>query len=101
MPILALFTGDIDKSQYDALRKEVGWETNHAAGGIIHAAGVDDAGKMHVADVWESPDALNAFVGTRLQPALTKLRLPTPNVEVFPVHNLNALSAIDRYKLDR
>ena len=32
MPILALFTGDIDKSQYEALRKEVGWEKNHAVG---------------------------------------------------------------------
>jgi hypothetical protein len=99
MPILALFTGDIDKSQYELLRKEVGWETNHAAGGIIHAASVDEAGKMHVADVWESAEALNAFVASRLQPAMTKLKLPTPNVEVFPVHNLNALAAIDQYKL--
>jgi hypothetical protein len=27
------------------------------------------------------------------------LRVPAPNVEVFPVHNLNALAAIDPYKL--
>ena len=52
-PVLALFTGDINKARYEALRKEVGWEKDHAAGGIIHAACVDDAGRMHVADVWE------------------------------------------------
>jgi hypothetical protein len=99
MAVLALFTGDFDKSQYDALRKEVEWETRHAAGAIVHAAGVDDGGKMHVADVWESPEALNTFVADRLMPAFKKLSLPQPNVEVFPVHNLNALPAIDAYKL--
>jgi hypothetical protein len=99
MAVLALFTGDMNESQYDALRKEVGWETQHAAGGILHAASFDDAGKIHVADLWESPEALNAFVADRLQPAFVKLQFPPPDVAVFPAYNINVLAAVDAYKL--
>ena len=41
MAILVIFTGTISKAQYEALRKEVGWEKNQPAGGIFHAAAFD------------------------------------------------------------
>jgi hypothetical protein len=94
MAVLAIFTGDVGKDDYDALVKEVKWKTELAPGGVFHAAGFDGAGKIHVADVWESQQALDNFVGQRLVPAFQKLKLAPPNVEVYTVHNIDAYSSI-------
>lgn len=95
MPVLAIFTGKgFTKAKYDALRGEVKWETDHPVGGIMHACGFDDAGDLHVADVWQSADEMNAFVGARLMPGLQKLGIPAPSVQLFPLHNLTAYSVI-------
>jgi hypothetical protein len=99
VPVLAIFTGDITKDQYEALRKEVHWEDKLPPGAMLHVAAFDETGNLHVADVWESVDALNAFVGERLMPAFQKLKLNPPNVNVSPTHNINAYSAIMRYQL--
>lgn len=99
MAILAIFTGNISKSQYEALRKEVDWEGEQPRGGIIHAASFDESDRIHVADVWQSTDALNAFVGQRLMPAFEKLGIAPPEVAVYPVHNLNAYKSIDEHKV--
>ena len=98
MPVLAIFSGpSITKDQYEALRKEVGWEASHAPGGVIHVASFDEKGGLHVADVWESADLMNQFVQGRLLPAMQKLGVAAPAVEVYPVHNANAYPAVTRY----
>ena len=98
MPVLAIFTNPaITKDHYEALRKEVGWETKLAPGGIFHAASFDDQGGIHVADVWESGDALNQFVTSRLMPAMQKLGISPPAVQVYPLHNANAYEAVTRF----
>ena len=99
MAILAIFTGTMSQTQYDALRKEVDWEHQQPKGGIFHAASFDEQGQIHVADVWESPDTLNQFVERRLSAAMQKLALTPPNVEVYPVHNINAYATIKRYQI--
>jgi len=99
MAVLAIFSGDVGKHEYDALVKEVKWKTDLAPGGMFHAAGIDAAGKLHVADVWESQEALDNFVGQRLVPAFQKLKLAPPKVEVYPVHNIDAYSSITKYIL--
>jgi hypothetical protein len=100
MAILALFSSPtMSKEQYDALRREIGWETSPAPGGIFHVAGFGDQGGIHVADVWESAEALNQFVSSRLMPAMQKLNAAAPTVEVYPVHNANAFAAIDAFKV--
>jgi hypothetical protein len=100
MTILAIFNGvGITADMYQALRKEVGWETRHADGGVFHAAAVDESGNMHVADVWESPEVLQAFVNDRLMPAMDKLGVPAPAVSVYPTININALPAVERFML--
>ena len=102
MAILALFTGEgITQEMYDALRREVDWEHQQPQGAILHAASFDEAGKPHVADIWSSPDTLNAFVGTRLLPAMQKLRIPQPDVAVYPLHNVNAFATIQDYLLKK
>lgn len=99
MAVLAIFTGDLTKDQYDALRKDIDWENNWAPGAIIHAASFDDNGKAHVADVWESAEQLNAFVEQRLMPSFQKLKLTPPQVEVHPAHNINVHSSVTKYQV--
>src|SRR5690242_10609684 len=100
MAVLAIFTSpSITKDHYEALRKEVGWEVKLASGGVVHVASFDDKGGIHVADVWESADALNQFVSSRLMPAMQKLGISAPAVEVYPVHNANAYEAVTRFLL--
>ena len=99
MSILAFFTGDITKSQYDALRKEVNWEKQQPNGGVFHCASFDDSDHIHVADVWESADAMNKFVEQRLAPAMQKLKIAPPDVAVYPVHKIDAYKTIDKHKI--
>ena len=50
-------------------------------------------------DVWESQEALDAFVGAHLAPAMQKLQIPPPQVAVYPLHNLNVYPVIERFML--
>jgi hypothetical protein len=97
MAILAIFTGDITKDQYDTIRKEIDWDHNHPAGAVFHAASFDENGRAHVADVWESADELNAFAQSSLMPAFQKFGFTPPNVEVYPAHNVGAYAGISKY----
>jgi len=100
MAVLAIFTGrGITKDMYEALRKEVKWESRHPDGGILHSCAFDDNGDLHVADLWESPEAMNGFVNMRLIPAMQKLGVPPPSVEVYPAHNTNVYPSAERFRL--
>ena len=100
MAILGIFTGKgITKTMYDSLRPEVNWEKNHPQGGLSHACSFDEKGDLRVVDVWESPEAMKQFVDSRLAPAMKKLKIPPPAVEVFPLHNMNVYPAADRYRV--
>ena len=100
MALLAVFTGrGFTKPMYEALRGEIKWETNFAEGGLIHACGFDEAGDLHVADVWASEAEMNAFVTTRLVPGFQKVGVPMPSVSVFPLHNLNVYPSAKPYLL--
>ena len=98
MRVLVIFTGKgLTKQMYESLRPEVKWETDHPAGIFLHACGFDDSGDLHVVDVWESVEALNAFVTTRLMPAMQKLGFPPPEPAVIPLHNLNLFPAAQQF----
>ena len=100
MAVLAIFTGvGFTKTMYESLRPEVKWESNLAPGGLFHVSGFDDQGNLHVADVWESTEAMNAFVTTRLAPGMQRLGIPMPQVSVFPVHNINLYAAAQKFLL--
>ncbi len=101
MAILAIFTGvGFTKDMYDALIKEVGWKESKPKGGVIHVASFDDAGDIHVADVWESAEDLNNFVSAHLMPAMQKLGVPAPKVDVYQVYNIDAYQAVRQYEVD-
>jgi hypothetical protein len=100
MAVLAIFTGKgFTKPMCEALRSEVKWETKLAPGGLLHACGFDAEGDLHVADVWESEEQMNEFVGTRLAPGFEKLGIPLPEVIVLPAHNVNLYPDAKRFFL--
>lgn len=100
MAVLAIFTGNgITKQMYEAMRPEVKWETNRPAGGLLHTCGFDEGGNLHVADVWESVETMNAYVNTRLMPVMKKLGIPPPAVSVFPAFNINVYPAAQKFLL--
>jgi hypothetical protein len=101
MAILAIFTGNnITKQMYESLRKEVDWINDHPLGGIFHAAGFDNSGNnIRVADVWESEEDLNKFVNERLIPVMQQSKVPVPQMEIFQIHNVNAFSGIEKYRI--
>ena len=97
MAVLAIFTGKgITKDMYDALVREV--HSPNPPGAIFHAAAFDNDGDIHVADGWASQADLDDFVSKRLMPAFQKHGIPAPQVDVFPVHNIEAYAAIEQYK---
>jgi hypothetical protein len=99
MAILVIFTGlGVNKNQYEAARKEVDWEHRQPAGLVFAAAGFDQTG-MRVVDIWESQQALDDFLNKRLMPAIKKLGIPAPDVEVYPLHNATAYSGVDQFKV--
>ena len=100
MAVLAIFTAEgLTREKYDALRPMIQWETDPAPGSLVHACGFDEAGNAHVADVWESPEQMGAFVEARLIPAFQRLGIPPPSVVVYPAHNLNVFPSAVRYQL--
>jgi hypothetical protein len=63
-----------------------GVQNDWPAGIISHVAGANEEGWC-VVDVWESQEAFDAFMHTRLGPALGKTGMPEPQVTPFEVYN--------------
>jgi len=74
--------------QYDHVDRLVGGTTadNAPAGLISHTAGPTDTG-FFVADVWESPEALQDFYENHLAGALKEAGVPEVQPQIMPVHN--------------
>jgi hypothetical protein len=66
---------------------------------MVHIASFDEKDVLHVVDVWESQELMDNFVKTQLAPAMQKLNIPFPKVEIYPVHNMDAYSGIEKYIL--
>jgi hypothetical protein len=100
MAIMAIFSAkEITKKHYESLRPVVKWEKDHPQGAIFHACSFDDKGGLRVTDVWDSAEAMTEFVESRLLPAMKKLNIPAPTVEVFPLHNMNVYPSADKFRL--
>ena len=79
------------QEQYDAVHSQMGVDENPPAGMIFHSAGPIEGG-WGVIDFWESRADFDAFVGSRLQPAIQELGDRTmqsaPDIKEFPVHHV-------------
>jgi hypothetical protein len=86
----------ISREQYEALRPVVQWEQNHPDGILLHACGFDEQGGMHVADVWESAEQMEAFFMTRLLPGMQAVGVNPPKPTIMPAHNVDAFPGIEK-----
>src|SRR5438128_6653305 len=79
--------------QYDRVTEILGGAEAPPAGLISHTAGATDDGLL-IVDVWESAEAMQAFVEMRLRPAVKQAGLPeSAPPRVLPVHKLIAKGA--------
>ena len=63
--------------QSAAVLQELGLDKNPAAGQVFHLEGPMEGG-MRIVDVWESPEAFQAFAHDRLGPAFQKAGVTMP-----------------------
>lgn len=76
--------------QYGKLRPFANWENDPAPGGLFHASALDDEG-LHVFDLWESPEAFQNFLETRILPNVSASGVTTqPDIKMIPVHDYAA-----------
>jgi hypothetical protein len=75
--------------QYDRVNEVMGitGDSNAPDGLISHVAAICEDGGLLIADVWESPEALNAFFTERLSGALREVGIAEAKPRVLPLHN--------------
>ena len=84
--VLNLAWPGVTPDAYDQVLNIVDWEERPADGGIFHVAWFDDKG-LRVTDVWESPQAWDAFFRERLTPGLERVGVEgEAQVQVAQVH---------------
>jgi hypothetical protein len=78
------------QEQYEAVHGHMGVDDDPPQGLIFHAAGPIDEG-WGVIDFWESREAFDTFLQSRLGPAIQELgeKAPQgpPDIKQFPVHH--------------
>jgi hypothetical protein len=104
MAILTIVTPEgVTKEIYESLRKEVNWEGDHPQGEIVHIAGFrtgeNDNSSGRVIGIWDSEEAFNNFVSTRLMPVLEKHNIARPKAEIYQVQNMNLYPTAEKYKI--
>jgi hypothetical protein len=78
----------ITPQQYDDVRHEVDWIGKPDPAGQAHIATFDE-GVLRCFDVWESAEALNQFLQSRILPAVQAVGVTTqPTIQVTPLHEL-------------
>ncbi len=79
----------ITQQTYDEIRRLADWVGNPAAGGDVHVASFDADGVLHCTDVWDSEDALNAFLHERVFPVVASMGVTShPDVDIELCHEL-------------
>jgi hypothetical protein len=88
---LSIRFADATAEQYDAVKTEMGIEDDLPDGQIFHAAGPIKEG-WGILDFWESRAQFDAFLESRIGPAIAALGDAAPpnppEIKEFPVHNL-------------
>ena len=61
-----------NREAYDAVQKVLDMAGNRPDGLILHTAAETSSGEVQIVDVWESNEAIDAFVQQRLMPAFAQ-----------------------------
>jgi hypothetical protein len=84
----------ISAERYDEVREGTKFETEWPSGGIFHVAAID-GDVLRITDVWESEDAFNAFVETRLMPFVVSTGITSePHIKFYEAINVFNLEAL-------
>jgi len=75
------------QEQYDKVTEMLQISGKTFPGQIFHVAGPMEGG-WRIVDVWESQEAFDNFLQTKLGPALQEAGGPPPQTKVWPVHNI-------------
>ena len=89
MPIMMIMEWDgVTPEQYDQVKQLVNWESDVPSGAMIHGTAFSEQG-ARITDIWESAEAFETFVNTRLMPGVQQVGIQgEPRVEIYPVHDL-------------
>lgn len=89
---------ELDLERYDRMMAELGLDVNPPAGMVLHAA-TEAVGAVNVFEIWQTPQAAEGFVQSRLRGALMAQKVKDPvSYRIEPLHNLWAtdLDMIER-----
>ena len=85
---------DRSTANYDRVQEALDTRSNPPAGGLVHAAGFDDAaGVFRIFDVWESQEAWETFRNDRLMPVVQPMMEAggrPPETRVYQLHDFMA-----------
>jgi hypothetical protein len=89
MPVIAhVILRNTSADQYDAVRSETGWLTQHPAGGLAHLTWWE-GNDCHNIDAWENEAAFGAFANDRLAPAMSRAGVMVqPEVSFHAAHEV-------------
>jgi hypothetical protein len=81
----------VTQEEYDRINDAVNLGDNPADGLILHTAGATQTG-WRVFDIWESPEAFERFVETRIGPVMQEIGLERgePQPQLYHLHNVYA-----------
>lgn len=81
---------ELTLGKYDQMMVSLGLDANPPAGMILHVAS-EAVGAVNVVEIWQTPQAAEAFVEGRLKGALEAQRVRDPlSYRIEPLHNLYA-----------
>lgn len=69
---------DFTPEQSAAVMRELGLDTDPAAGQLFHLEGPMEGGGMRIVDVWESAETFQVFAHNRLGPAFERAGAALP-----------------------
>ena len=94
--IIAHFTGEgFTQNMYQRLRVGVNWDNDPVEGWLAHAVYFDDAGGIHMTNMWVSIEHMQHAFATRLGPVMRRIGIPPPRAEVHETFNLSVFEAND------
>jgi len=93
--VMAMRWEGVSPEQYDTVMDKLRLDDDPPSGGRIHLCGFD-GGSMRVIDVWDSQDAFEGFMGSRLQGVVQEVGLEgEPQVEYYDAYNAWAPQGTD------
>ena len=94
MEIITTIVGQgFSEDMYEKLRQGVNWDDEPVDGWIAHVVYFDEAGGIHMTNIWESAQHMQVAFANRFGPVMRRIGIPPPYVEVNEIFNLSVFQA--------